>query len=125
MACEEPICFNIDHEIEVTDFAGDNHISIPGIEKIKRVVICKKVIFKERADWEDCIHYLSLLNAAGTMTIEYAYDDTPNLVKIWSNGSTQYTSMECVFLKATEFKRIGYGDGDVWGCNMIMFRQAG
>jgi len=109
----------------IMHIVGETHINIPGIDEVKRMVKLKQVLFQSQSDFEDCIHKIMLINLTTTLTFEWAYVSTPAFIKLWSDGSTQYTTMELKYKKSEGLRKVARGSGVVYECKSIVFEQAG
>ena len=128
LACEKPWKLGIREQNvreNIMHVEGDIHISISGIESVVRTVTLNDVIFKTLADFEAIIYKLRKLNAAGTMTLELAYSDTPDFIKFHATATTQYDTMEVKFVEATGLQKVARASGTVYKCAKMVFEQGG
>ena len=112
-------------DLNIFDMMGDRRVSVSGIETILRKVTLKGVRFKSEDDWITCLKNLRYLNKNGTMTLEWAKSDTPTFISFWSDGSTNYSSMDVKYETFKGGEKISPGDQTLFYVRQIVFRQAG
>ncbi len=126
LACkEEPkVSGKEDAHSNIFHMPGDRRTSVSGIETVVRKVVLRDILFKSEADWINCIKNLRKLNKAGTMTLQWAKNSTPTFIYFWSDGTTNYNSMEVKYLDYKGGTRVSHGTQEKFMIDQIMFEQA-
>lgn len=114
-----------ENDLNIFHMMGDRRVSVSGIETVIRKVIVKDIFFKNETDWITCLKNLRKLNKAGTMTLEWAKDSVPTMLDFWSDGTTNYSTMEVKYKTFKGGEKISPGDQTIFHIRQIMFEQAG
>lgn len=127
LACKEEPKVNIKEDAgsNIFHIPNDKRVSVSGIETVIRRVTLREVLFKSEADWILCMHNLRKLNKTGTMTLQWAKNPTPTFIYFWSDGTTDYNSMEVKYLDCKGGTRVSHGTQEKFMIDMITFEQAG
>jgi len=123
---EEPqVDIKEDASSNIFHMPGDRRAEVHGIETVIRRVTLREILFKSESDWITCIKNLRKLNKAGTITLQWAKNPTPTFINFWSDGTTDYNSMEVKYLHCRGGTRVSHGTQEKFMIDSIVFEQAG
>lgn len=127
LACKEEPSVDIKEDAgsNIFHMPGDRRAEVHGIETVTRNVTLRDILFKSEADWILCQKNLRKLNKAGNMTLQWAKNPTPTFIFFWSNGETDYNSMEVKYLTCKGGTRVSHGTQEKFMIEQIQFEQAG
>ena len=127
LACKEEPKVDVKEDASKNIFhmPGDRRASVSGIETVIRKVILREVLFKSEADFILCKKNLRKLNKAGTMTLQWAKNPTPTFIYFWTDGTTDYNSMEVKYNVCKGGTRVSHGTQEKFMVDQISFEQAG
>lgn len=127
LACKEEPKVDIKEDASKNIFhmPGDRRTNVSGIETIIRRVTLRDILFKSEADWILCQKNLRKLNKAGTMTLQWAKNPTPTFIYLWTDGTTDYNSMEVKYNTCKGGTRVSHGTQEKFMIDQISFEQAG
>jgi len=126
LACAESPKVDIkEDDLGIFNMPGDNRTSVSGIETITRKVMVQDIFFKSESDFIGCIHNLRKLNKAGTITLQWAKDNVPNFIEFWSDGTSDYATIEVKYKDFKGGEKVSKGNQTKFHVRSILFIQAG